>query len=129
MCSSPVSTLADISPEMIHVPGRPTNCAEVVGLILLATLRQPECEASFVTNLWNIYVLIRFSRLARHKDMLSSLVKDLPHEVREDLAREVSLLNDAGSVILGRLLAEEGAVRTQLAGGLPTGLRPGRALD
>ena len=86
MCSSPVSTLADISPEMIHVPGRPTNCAEVVGLILLATLRQPECERFIVSNLWDIYALLRFtSSLGRHKQLLSDRL-DLPHDIQMDIA-------------------------------------------
>ena len=93
MCSSPVSTLADIFPEMIHVPGRPTDCAEVVA-ILLATLRQPECERFIVSNLWDIYTSSVYVKSGRHKQLLSDILEDLPHDIQMDIAREVSLLND-----------------------------------
>jgi hypothetical protein len=120
MCSSTDSSLDDLAADMILVPGRPTNCAEVIGLRLLATLRQPECERLVVSNLWDIYALLRFtSSPGRHKRLLASLLKDLPREVRVDLAREAWYLTDAGSELLLELLGCGLAARSQWTCGFP----------
>jgi hypothetical protein len=130
MCSSLVSSPVDLDPVIISVPGTPTNCAEVIGLRLLAMLRQPEADYQRILNIWAVYTALRWITSPRQQErVIAPIIKNLPHEVKEDLAREVAKVNDAGSALLGKLLAEEGAVRTQPVGALQTGLRPGRALD
>lgn len=129
MCSSPVSPLVDLTPAMIQIPSTPTNCAEVVGFHLLAALRQPqtECDPVLVSNLWYMYSLLRNSAdPPRHARFFSKIIKDLPHEVKEDLAREVSGLTDGGSVLLARLLASE---QSPLGRAVPTGSHLHLAFD
>ena len=108
MCSSPDYPLPDLVSAMIQIPSTPVNCPEVVGLRLLAALRQPEVELGFVSNLWHLYALLRFTPSpGEHTLLLLAMLKDLPHEVRLDLAREVGRLTDASSVLLGKLLGQE----------------------
>ena len=128
MCSSAHHALTEMAAESIHVPSKPTNCAEVVGLQLLSMLRQPECDYDIVSTIWSIYLALRWTTTPTQlKRLLAPLLKDLPREVRRDLAREAWFLTDASSVLMLELLGCGLAQRSQWTCGFPTGSHPDRS--